>query len=241
MEYSIKELAKLAGISTRTLRYYDEIGLLKPAYVNDAGYRFYSSDEVAILHQILFYRERGMELRTIEKIIHDKDFDMLSAMEEHLLELENDRARTEALIETVKKTIEHMKGEREMSDMEKFQAFREEAITKYGEEEVNASYEKMSGLSGAELEQWKDLEEEMLSKLEEAVKSDVEANSEEGKAIADLHRQWLSVPLKNYTPEIHRGIAAMYVCDERFTQYYDRNVSGCAQFLKDAVHQWIGA
>ena len=132
MEYSIKELAKIAGISSRTLRYYDEIGLLKPAYINDAGYRFYTSDEVAVLQQILFYRERGLELKTIERIIHEKDFDMLGAMEDHLLELENEKARTEALIETVKKTIEHMKGEREMSDMEKFQAFRDEAAEKYG-------------------------------------------------------------------------------------------------------------
>ena len=239
MEYSIKELAKLAGISTRTLRYYDEIGLLKPAYINDAGYRFYSSDEVALLQQILFYRERGLDLKTIGKIIHDSDFDMLSAMEDHLLELENEKARTEVLIETVKKTIEHMKGEREMTDMEKFQAFREEAAEKYGEEEVNASYEKMSGLTGAELQKWKDLEAEILSRLEQAVKSGIGADSEEGKAIADLHRQWLRVPLKQYTPEMHRGIAAMYICDERFTKYYDRNISGCAQLLKDAVHKWI--
>ncbi|MBQ1959119.1 MAG: MerR family transcriptional regulator, partial [Firmicutes bacterium] len=147
MEYSINELSKLAGVSARTLRYYDEIGLLKPAYINDAGYRFYTSDEVDVLQQILFYRERGLELKTIERIIHEKDFDMLGAMENHLLELENQRARTEALIETVKKTIEHMKGEREMTDMEKFQAFREEAAEKYGEDEVNASYMKISGLS----------------------------------------------------------------------------------------------
>lgn len=239
MEYSINELSKLAGVSARTLRYYDEIGLLKPAYINDAGYRFYTSDEVDVLQQILFYRERGLELKTIERIIHEKDFDMLAAMEDHLLELENEKARTEALIETVKKTIEHMKGERQMSDMEKFQAFREEAIEKYGEEEVNESYMKISGLSAEEEQKWNALGDEIIAKLEAAVQAGICSDSEEAKTIAQLHKEWLCVPLPRYTPEIHRGIAAMYVCDERFTKYYDRNVEGCAQLLCDAVKKWI--
>ena len=239
MEYSINELSKLAGVSARTLRYYDEIGLLKPAYINDAGYRFYTSDEVAVLQQILFYRERGLELKTIERIIHEKDFDMLRAMENHLLELENQRARTDALIETVKKTIEHMKGERQMTDMEKFHAFRDEAVEKYGEEEVNASYMKVSGLSAEDERRWNALDEEIRKKLEIAVNSGINAESEEAKTIAQLHKEWLCVPLPKYTPEIHRGIAVMYVCDERFTKYYDRNVEGCAQLLCDAVKKWI--
>ena len=191
MEYSINELSKLAGVSARTLRYYDEIGLLKPAYINDAGYRFYTSDEVAVLQQILFYRERGLELKTIERIIHEKDFDMLKAMEDHLLELENEKARTEALIETVKKTIEHMKGERQMSDMEKFQAFREEAVEKYGEEDVNASYMKISGLSTEEEKKWNALGEEIIARLEVAVKEGICDDSEEAKKIAQLHKDWL--------------------------------------------------
>ena len=239
MEYSINELSKLAGVSTRTLRYYDEIGLLKPGRITDAGYRFYGTEEVELLQQILFYRERGLELKTIEKIMHNKDFDMISAMEDHLLDLEKQRAKTEALIETVKKTIEHMRGERKMTDMEKFQAFKEEATEKYGEEDVNASYMKVSGLSAEEEQQWNGLGEEILARLEAAVQASLSADSPEGKEIAELHKQWLCVPLPKYTPEIHRGITAMYVCDQRFTKYYDRNVEGCAQFLKDAVHRWI--
>ena len=128
MEYSIKELSEMAGVSARTLRYYEEIGLLKPSRVSDAGYRYYESKEAAVLQQILFYRERGFALKTIQKIIYDKEFDMLGAMEEHLLELEKQRADTESLIRTVKKTIQSMKGECEMSDKEKFQALKEKKI-----------------------------------------------------------------------------------------------------------------
>ena len=102
MEYSIKELSELAGVSARTLRYYDEIGLLKPLRVSDAGYRYYGEKETALLQQILFYRERGFELKTIQKIIYDKEFDMLEAMEEHLRQLENQKKHTELLIQTVK-------------------------------------------------------------------------------------------------------------------------------------------
>ena len=128
MEYSIKELSELAGVSARTLRYYDEIGLLKPLRVNEAGYRYYGEREVESLQQILFYRERGFELKTIQRIIYDEKFDMLNAMEEHLLALEKQKADTEALILTVKKTIQSIKGECVMSDKEKFQALKEKAV-----------------------------------------------------------------------------------------------------------------
>ena len=125
MEYSIKELSKLAGVSARTLRYYDQIDLLKPSRITEAGYRYYGQEELAVLQQILFYRERGFELKTIQKIIHDDHFDMLTAMEEHLLELEKQKASTESLIQTVKNTIRYMKGEYKMKDKEMFQSLKE--------------------------------------------------------------------------------------------------------------------
>lgn len=89
MEYSIKQLAQLAGVSARTLRYYDEIGLLKPLYVNEAGYRFYGEMQLNLLQQILFYRERGLPLQQIAAVLYDGQFDILAALEDHLLELKN--------------------------------------------------------------------------------------------------------------------------------------------------------
>ena len=84
MEYSIRQLAALAGVSTRTLRYYDEIHLLKPARVNEAGYRYYGEKEVALLQQILFYRERDLGLEVISKILAQPNFDIERALYEHL-------------------------------------------------------------------------------------------------------------------------------------------------------------
>ena len=252
MEYSIKELSELAGVSARTLRYYDEIGLLKPSRVNEAGYRYYGESEVAVLQQILFYRERGFELKTIQRIIYDENFDMLNAMEEHLQALEKQKKETENLILTVKKTIQSMKGECEMSNKEKFQALKEKAVReneemygaeareKYGDEEVHTFNQKMLNMTEVQWERFKELEKVILMRLEEAVEHKTEAESEAAKTIVELHKEWLCMTWKQYSAEAHKGVARMYVADERFTKYYDRNVQGCARLLCKAVQYWAG-
>ena len=116
--YQVKELADLAGVSARTLRYYDSIGLLKPACVSEAGYRLYGEREVDLLQQILFYRERGMDLKEIRDILYTENFDILGALREHLRELEAQKAHTEALIGLVRRSITAMKGEKAMTDAE---------------------------------------------------------------------------------------------------------------------------
>ena len=251
MEYGIRELSRLAGVSTRTLRYYDEIDLLKPDRVTEGGYRCYGPEKVMLLQQILFYRQRGFELKTIQKILYEKDFDMLTAMEEHLRALEDRKHRTEALIRTVQQTIRHLKGEETMHDREKFRALKEnmlrenenrygaEARQKYGNEQVDAANRKMMDLTGEEFARWQTLETEILSRLESAVKTNIGADSEEAREIVQLHRQWLTLANPRYSPQMHRGIAMMYIADERFTAYYDRTVEGCAQLLHDAIQHWI--
>ncbi len=251
MEYSIQELSRMAGISTRTLRYYDETGLLKPARVTQAGYRYYGTPEVDRLQQILYYRERGFQLHTIQKILQDRDFDKLRAMEDHLMALKQRQAETAALIRTVEQTIRHMKGECQMADREKFKALKKslvhgneikfgaEARAKYGDAQVDAANQNMMGLSEEDFARWQALEQQILTALEQAVESGLAADSDMAKEIAELHREWLQLALKDYTPAKHRGIAAMYIGDERFTAYYDRRVAGCAQLLSDAVQHWI--
>lgn len=250
MEYSIKELSALAGISGRTLRYYDEIGLLKPSRVNDAGYRFYSEDEIEILQQIMFYRERGFELKIIKNIISDNDFDIVSALEDHLKDLNEQKKRTEALIDTVQKTLKSVKGELIMKDKDKFQAFKEKAVKKneemygaearkkYGDAEVDASNQKFMNMSQDEAGEFQNLEAEILTKLEAAVNAGATPESADAKTIVELHKRWISMTWKRYDVQAHKGVAMMYVADERFTAYYDRNVTGCARLLTDAVQYW---
>lgn len=251
MEYSIQELSRMAGISTRTLRYYDETGLLKPSRVTQAGYRYYGTPEVDRLQQILYYRERGFQLHTIQKILQDRDFDKLRAMEDHLMALKQRQEETAALIRTVEQTIRHMKGECQMADREKFKALKKslvqgneikfgaEARAKYGDAQVDAANQNMMGLSEEDFAHWQALEQQILQELEQAVEAGLPVHSEKGREIAQLHRDWLCFTLPGYTPAQHKGIAALYVADERFRQYYDRHIPGCAQWLSDAVQHWI--
>ena len=250
MEYSIRELSQMAGVSARTLRYYDEIGLLKPLYVTEAGYRYYGEKEVDILQQILFYRERKFDLKSIKKMLCEDDFDRMRALEEHLAELEKQRDRLESLIGTVKQTISAMKGEWVMSDPEKFQAFKEkmvreneeqygrEAREKYGDEEVDASNRNMLNMTENEWEHFQKLEREIRESLQDCVRKGVRADSEEAKHIVELHKGWLTSTWKRYSAEAHKGVAGMYVADERFRQYYDKEQTGCAEFLKTAIEFW---
>lgn len=250
MEYSIRELSKLAGVSARTLRYYDEIDLLKPLYVNDAGYRYYGDKELVILQQILFYRERGFELKSIQKIIYQENFDIMNALKDHLRELEEQRKHMESLIQTVKQTILSMKGEYHMSDQEKFQVFKEKLVReneekygaeireKYGDEEMDESNRKLLNMTEEEWEKFRGLEAEIYNQLKEGVLAGIQPDSEEAKQIVILHKEWLSRTWKQYTAEAHKAVANGYICDERFKMYYDKEVSGCAQLLKQAIHFW---
>ncbi|NLD18888.1 MAG: MerR family transcriptional regulator [Clostridiales bacterium] len=250
MEYSIKQLSKIAGVSARTLRYYEEIGLLKPLYTNEAGYRFYGDNEVALLQQILFYKGRGLDLKQIRGIIYDESFDIITALEDHLLKLEEQKEHTELLIRTVKKTISSMRGECEMNDKEKFEAFKdgiieenekkygEEVRGKYGGDEVEGFNSRIKGMSQQDWDRFKDLEMEVKGLLEKGIKESVKSDSLVGKEITTKHREWISMVWKTYTPQAHKGVAMMYLADQRFKAYYDSKVEGCAKLLADSINCW---
>ena len=151
MEYTINNLSKLAGVSTRTLRYYDEIGLLKPKRISTSGYRIYGEDEVNLLQQILFYKELDLSLEKIRSIVNSEDFDCVAALYEHKKNLLERQKQIEKLLNNVDKTLLSLKGEEEMSNREKFEGFKKDIIQnneekygkeirkKYGDEKVNES------------------------------------------------------------------------------------------------------
>src|SRR5438132_1335795 len=114
--YTVKEVAKLSNVSIRTLRFYDEIGLLKPAFYGDSGYRYYGKEQLLQLQQILFYRELGFELAVIQKILADPKFDKVAALKSHRDHLEKETGRTQALIRTIDKTLALLKEEVPMKD-----------------------------------------------------------------------------------------------------------------------------
>ena len=250
MEYSITELADLTGLTTRTLRYYDEIDLLKPSRLGYNGYRYYNSKKVELLQQILFYRKRGIELKMIKDIINDPSYDVKEALKTHLHVLEEERENIDSLIKNLKLTILSMEGVFDMKDEQKFEIFKKEIVKeneekygveireKYGDEAVDASNAKLMNMSKEKYDKFKALEEEIKISLEEAVKEQSAYNSELGKKITALHKEWLMMTWKTYSSAAHKGVARMYVCDERFKSYYDANVKGCAEFLEKAIEYW---
>ncbi|MFY9482500.1 MAG: MerR family transcriptional regulator [Tissierellaceae bacterium] len=138
MEYTVSKLAKLSGVSSRTLRYYDEIGLLKPDRVMPNGYRIYGQEQVNLLQQILFYKELGFGLDEIKDIINSDEYSFEESLVNHLTHLKEEKLRIEILIKNVRKTIQSLKGEIMMTDKERFEGFKRELIEKnedkYGDE-----------------------------------------------------------------------------------------------------------
>ena len=226
MEYTVKALADLAGVTPRTLRWYDRIGLLKPLRTTEAGYRLYGPAQLDRLQ---------------------------AALQSHLAELEARRARLDDLILTVQRTINDIKGGTKMTDQEKFEAFKRRTVEanetafgqeireKYGDEEMDRANACVLALTQEEYAQWKSLGGEIHTALVTAVKAGADPAGPEGQRIAALHRRWLSYSWESYTPQAHVGLAELYVSDPRFTAYYDREVPGCAAFLRDAVRTYTGA
>lgn len=246
MEYTIQKLARLSGVSTRTLRYYDEVGLLKPARVSSSGYRIYGEAEVNTLQQILFYRELDVSLADIEGILHAPGFDAGQALRSHHEKLLAKRSQLDRLIANVEKTLACTKGETDMNDSEKFEGFKQKLIDdnervygeeireKYGEEAVSRSNRKLKSMTKQQYGDVTALNERLMQTLQEAFKTGDPAG-ELAQQAADLHRQWLTFYWDSYSSEAHAGVAQMYVDDPRFTAYYDKTQPGLAKFLRDAV------
>ncbi|MCM3708071.1 MULTISPECIES: MerR family transcriptional regulator [Cytobacillus] len=251
MEYTVQKLAQLAGVSSRTLRYYDEIGILKPARTNSSGYRIYGQQEVDRLQQILFYRELGVSLDQIKEIITAPAFDAADALREHREKLLEKRKQLDLLITNVEKTISSAEGRTTMSDKEKFEGFKKKMIEdnekqygkeireKYGEETVEKSNAKLMNMTREEHEAVTKLSEEVNSTIGQAMETGNPAGELAQKA-ADLHKQWITYYWSEYSKEAHAGLAEMYVADERFKAYYDKIRPGAAEFLRDAIKIYTG-
>lgn len=246
MEYSINQLGKMAGVSTRTLRYYDELGLLKPLRINSSGYRIYGKKQVDTLQQILFYRELSVALEDIRKIITSPNFDKVQTLDNHLSLLLLRQKQITQLIANVKNTILASKGEIIMQDKEKFEGFKEKLIEeneaqygeeirqKYGAEKIDASNKKVKSMTKDQFE----AAEKLSAELNEALKSAFlqgDPTSNEAQMVCKLHKQWLCVYWSSYTKEAHMGLCEMYVSDPRFTAYYNKIAVGSAEFLRDAM------
>ena len=252
MTYSIQALARLAGISARSLRHYDEIGLLSPPRAAGNGYRVYGEAELDRLQQILFFRALGVPLAEIGRTLDTGAFDRLATLEAHLAALTARRAQLARLIKTVKNTIAAAKGEITMQDEEKFEGLKEtlvrenearygaEVRARYGGEAVDASKEKFMHQTAAQFEAAAAQEAEIKRLLAAAVQTG-DPKGARSREVCALHKAWLCHHWPSYSPEAHRGLAETYVADERFRAYYDEAAPGGAEFLRDALHHFLAS
>ena len=252
MEYTVQKLARMAGLTPRTLRWYDQIGLLAPARVNENGYRLYGEKEADRLQEILLYRGMGVPLKEIAPLLSNSPQSRRQALKSHLEHLRRERERMDALICTVEQTLLAQEGGFFMETEKKFVGFKQEALEqnekkygkeireKYGEEAVEESNAKWMGLSQGEYGRMQSLAHEIQQALEEAVLSHADPAGDAGKKIFEMHREWLCFTWGQYSPKAHCGLGEMYVADERFTAYYDKKTPGCAAFLRDAIAAHAG-
>ncbi|MFC6175270.1 MerR family transcriptional regulator [Companilactobacillus huachuanensis] len=250
MKYTIKKLAQLAGISTRTLRYYDQIDLLKPNEVNKNNYRIYDEKNVNKLQQIMFYRSLDFSLGKIKQLLDDPDFSRIQALIEQQQLLQTKQKEIDYLLTSIEKTIKDYRGEIKMTDTEKFQAFKqqqlsenetnysEEIRSQYSAETIKKSNQKYADLNESDFEKMKAIENQLIKNLV-ALKDEPDLESELAKYIYQEHKQWLEFTMSNYNSVVHRGLVDMYLADERFAKYYnDKAQTPVVQLLHDVVYRY---
>lgn len=241
MPYTIKEVADLAGVSTRTIRYYDEIGLLSPAETRDNGYRYYDQDSLLMLQQIMFLRELDVPLKEIHLILNQPGFNLLSGLEKHRVALQARAARLSTLIETVNQTIAMLQGESIMSDKDYFEGFdetqyEEEAKQRWGHTSQYAeSQKKWSSYSNEQKEAIKFEGGEITMRM---VGNDPGLSPDDPAVQAAVGDYYAYLNKYFYTCEVEfiRNLADMWVQDPRFAINYERIREGGAEFVRQAVH-----
>ncbi|MGK9044019.1 MerR family transcriptional regulator [Mammaliicoccus vitulinus] len=245
MEMTVKELAKLVGISVRTLHHYDDINLLNPSHISESGYRLYSEDNLDRLQQILFFKELDFPLKKIKEILDDPSFDKQEALHMHKTLLMKKRKRIDQMIQTIDQTTRHMKGEINMTKEEKFIGFdfnnneyEDEARKKWGGKTVDHANKLIHNLSETEK---KSKEEEMNEIFRDF--AEYRETSPESEAAQSIVQRWYDYLNANidyeYTLEVFDGIGEMYVADERFTKNIDQFGKGTAQFASEAIKAYV--
>jgi MerR family transcriptional regulator, thiopeptide resistance regulator len=242
--YATGELARLSGVSPRTLQFYDKIGLLKPESYSESGYRRYDETAALRLQQILFFRELGFELADIRAIMDKPDFDLLPALESHRELLKEKSERLGELLATVDKTIKKLKGETEMDIKDYYKGFsdkevenmRKEAREKYGEKTVADSEARVTAMG-------KDKFDAVQKEFGE-IYHKIVANMDKGPQSKEVQVQiarWreLMENFHHYTDEMILGLGRMYSEDPRFAAFYLKFHRDMPRFMTEAIEYYV--
>ncbi len=240
--YTVNQLAKVAGVSVKTLHYYDEIGLLKPQERSESRYRYYGDKELLRLQQILFYKELNFPLFKIAEILDDPKFDLLVALKTHREMLLTRKTKIIELLKTIDKTIIHLKTKKmNAEDMYKgfskkqTEAYENEAKERWGAEIVEESKARILKMGKDGLEKTKQEGENINKSL--ALLMHLPPAHRQVQTL--IHQHYLFInKFYNVTPEIYSGLADLYLKDERFKQNYDNYKVGLAEFLTEGMKEY---
>jgi DNA-binding transcriptional MerR regulator len=244
MTITIKRLAELAGVSVRTLHYYDEIGLLKPESIRANGYREYGEPAMMKLQQILFYRELDLSLEEIKSILASPDFDVMEALQAHKQALGQRVERLKRLIQTVDMTILHLKGEKKMGTKQLFEAFSDEEQEKYAAEAermydpeiVKASQRKWKSYTEEDKQRIGDEGNAAYAVIVAAIPfGPASPQAQAGVELWRKHMDYFWTP----NPEQLLGLAEMYNSDARFKANFDKVDPRLAEFMLEAVGIYV--
>ena len=243
MAYTVNKLAKLSGVSIRTLRFYDEIGILKPAYYGDNQYRYYEEEQLLILQQILFYRELGFSLVDIKRIIQSDDFNKIEALTSHRHVLEQGIDRTQQLLNTIDKTIAYLKGNAKMKNEELYYGFDSEKQKEHEKYLVTEGIVTQDFLDecNKKVKNWSDKEKNaFIQDIERIMRSLIAALEEHdlpsSNTVQQLmreHYQWLE---RTWSPtkESYLGLIDLYKTPG-FKKFYDDRHPKLLAFMVQAM------
>lgn len=238
MKYSIGKTAKMLGVSVRTLRYYDDIDLVKPAEVSESGYRFYSQNEISTLQQIMFYRELEFSLDEIKKILFSSDYNSMQALKKHRELLKLRKQHIESLIKLADETI----GEKIMSKPE-ITAEEIENTKKQYANEVKQKWGSTKAYEESRQKYESQTDDERIQSAEEQNRIFKAFASHIGDDPSSADIQILVKRWQDYISKYHYEcsnqilscLGQMYITDERFKQNIDRYGEGTAQLMSDAI------
>lgn len=244
MTYTVKQLADLAGVTPRTLHYYDEIGLLRPTSVAANGYRYY--DEVAVLRlqQILFYRELGLSLEDIRAILDSPSFDVSAALRQHRAALFGRVERLNRLISTIDNTILFLEGAIVMNDKELFTGFDEETQARYEQEAAEMYDPEIVRESNKRWRAYSDEEKADIMAQGSAIYRELAGligRAPDDPAVQQLIGRWHQHMRAFYepSPQILRGLGEAYETNPEFSRLYTAIHPDLPAFLHKAIDRYV--
>lgn len=243
---TVGEVAELAGVTVRALHHYDELGLLSPSERSEAGYRRYSYEDLARLQEILIWRQLGFALAEIRSLLDDPRIDRISVLERQRELVGRELERLGGLAGAIDAAIDSELQGRRMKETTMFEGFdaseyEDEARDRWGHTDAyRESARRARSYGDAEWAAIRGEAEEIVAELIRTMTAREPADGPKARALAERHREHISRWFYPCSPQMHRGLAEMYIADERFAQTYEREASGLARYFHDAIVANVG-